>query len=329
MGGSSWSDNDYKSRVSSSVKSHGTAFHYDKDVKSGKASGCHDLLNPKDVVLRESRDSDAHPNSNAIIVSLDVTGSMGRVVKAIHEKLPTLMGILTRKNYIQDPQIMFTAVGDATTDSVPLQVGQFESGAEMESDLGRVFIEGNGGGQSTESYELMAYFAARHTAIDCLEKRGKRGYCFIIGDEMPYPNVKSKEVANIIGGGLEADIGVQAMFDELQKKYFTFFIIPEGASHGHDPQIASKWSEIIGAEHVLKLKDPAGVSELIATQIGLCEGTTDLDAAATDLAEHGTSEALVKVVRGAVSNAYTGGAIANVASGTLAPATKSSSVERL
>jgi len=329
MGGSSWSDTDYSSRVSSAVKSHGTAFHYDKDVRAGRESGCHKLLNPKDVAIRESRDSDGHPNSNAIIVSLDVTGSMHRVVKAIHAKLPTLMGILTRKNYIKDPQIMFTAVGDATCDQVPLQVGQFESGAEMEGDMGRVFIEGAGGGQSTESYELMAYFAARHTAIDCLEKRGKRGYCFIIGDEMPYASVKAHEVTNVIGGGLEADINTQAMFDELQKKYFTFFILPVGASHGNDPAIASKWGEIIGDEHVLRLEDPEGVSELIATQIGLCEGTTDIDTAASDLKEHGTSEALVKVVRGAVSNAYTGGTIAKVDAGTLDPAGTKSNVERL
>ena len=150
MGGSSWSDTDYSSRVSSNVASHGTPFHHDKAVRSGRASGCHKLLDPKDVAIRESRDSDAHPNSNAIIVSLDVTGSMARVVKAIHEKLPTLMGILTRKNYIKDPQIMFTGVGDATCDRVPLQVGQFESGAEMEGDLSRVYIEGAGGGVAGE-----------------------------------------------------------------------------------------------------------------------------------------------------------------------------------
>ena len=157
MGGSYWSDTDYSARVNSSVKSHGTAFHYDADFRSGKVSGIHELLDPKGVTVRESRDSDNHPNSNAIIVGLDVTGSMGRVVKAIHAKLPLLMGILTRKNYIPDPQIMFAAVGDATCDRIPLQVGQFESGAEMEGDLGRVVIEGGGGGQTTMSAFMRNY----------------------------------------------------------------------------------------------------------------------------------------------------------------------------
>ena len=64
-------------------------------------------------------------------------------------------------------------------------------------DLGKLFLEGGGGGQLTESYELAMYFMARHTSIDCHEKRGKRGYLFIIGDEMPYPKVKRREVAQL------------------------------------------------------------------------------------------------------------------------------------
>lgn len=45
----------------------------------------------------------------------------------------------------------------------------------------------------TESYELAMYFMARHTSIDCYEKRGKRGYLFMIGDELAYPKVKRHE----------------------------------------------------------------------------------------------------------------------------------------
>lgn len=35
-------------------------------------------------------------------------------------------------------------------------------------------------GREKESYELAAYFLARHTATDAWEKRGQRGYVFII-----------------------------------------------------------------------------------------------------------------------------------------------------
>ena len=70
---------------------------------------------------------------------------------------------------------MFAAVGDATCDRVPLQVGQFESDNRMDQNLEHMILEGGGGGQKTESYELMLYVAARHTAIDCWDKRRPQG----------------------------------------------------------------------------------------------------------------------------------------------------------
>lgn len=332
MGGSHWSDDAYTARVSHSVKTKGTAFTYDKDVKTGTTSAkVHELLDPKNLKVRESRDSDAHPLSNAIIVGLDVTGSMGAVVGVIHSKLPTLMGILTRKNYIADPQILFAAIGDANSDKAPLQVGQFESGAEMEGDLSRFYIEGNGGGQMPpqESYELLAYVGARKTSIDCLEKRGKKGYCFIIGDERPYPAVRRDHISHLIAAELEADIPTPVIFKELMEKYNVFYILPAGASHGRDKELLGVWKDLIGPEHVLELEDANAAAELIATQIGMCEGTTDLDAAVKDLEEHGTSKALVAVVRGSVSKAYAGGTIAKVPAGSLEPSKDPSNVKRL
>ena len=122
----------------------------------------------------------------------DVTGSMRTVPRVLQTKLPQLLGLLLRKGYASDPQIMFGAIGDATCDRVPLQVGQFESDNRMDDDLGRIVLEGGGGGQMTESYELAMYFMARHTVTDCCEKRGRRGYLFIIGDELAYPQVKAR-----------------------------------------------------------------------------------------------------------------------------------------
>jgi hypothetical protein len=40
---------------------------------------------------------------------------------------------------------MFGAIGDAETDYVPLQVGQFESNNRMDDQLRGIALEGNGG----------------------------------------------------------------------------------------------------------------------------------------------------------------------------------------
>lgn len=183
MGHGQWSEQAYVQSTSTRQLTRGAVFAHDQDVRQGRVqTAVHESLNPRGIQFRESRDNAEHPESNAIIVGLDVTGSMSRVVRTIHSKLPTLMNLLTEKGYIKDPQILMAAVGDHHGDRAPLQVGQFESDARVEEHLSNMFLEGGGGGLDGaewchESYQLLAYFAAYKTAIDCFEKRNKKPNC--------------------------------------------------------------------------------------------------------------------------------------------------------
>src|SRR6266536_4548759 len=172
MGSGRWSTDVYTAAARFRAATGASAFAY----SDGGARRVHPALDPHGVDIRESRDSAEHPQSLAIAVLFDVTGSMGSVPRTLQAKLPQLLGLLLRKGYAKDPQILFGGIGDATCDRAPLQIGQFESDNRMDDDLSRILLEGGGGGQKTESYELAMYFMARHTSIDCLEKRGKRGY---------------------------------------------------------------------------------------------------------------------------------------------------------
>lgn len=112
-------------------------------------------MDPRNIQLRESRDSDEHPESVSIIVALDVTGSMGFVPEdLVKNTLPDLMGTLMKAG-IKHPQILFLGIGDHVYDNAPLQVGQFESSAELlDRWLTKVYLEQGGGGNSGESYHL-------------------------------------------------------------------------------------------------------------------------------------------------------------------------------
>jgi hypothetical protein len=301
MGGTYWSDAHYRERESFR-RAHGKdAFEYDalNSRLPVNQRRVHEKMNPWNVKLRESRDSDAHPDSRAVAVLFDVTGSMRFVPRILQKHLCQLMGLLVRKNYLADPQILIGGIGDATCDRAPLQIGQFESGIEIDDDLAKLWLEGGGGGQQTESYELTMYFLARKTAIDCFEKRGQRGYLFLIGDEMPYPYLKRKEVRAIIGDHLQADIPVESLIGELQAKYDTYFILPNLTSYYNDPNIHGRWVEILG-QNVIRLEDPEGISELIASTIGLTEEVVDLGGVGRDLDEAGRGD-----VSRAVSRALT------------------------
>lgn len=329
MGGSSWNDDDYNSRSADRVANNAPVFTHTAAVSAGKASALHPQMDPKGVKFRESRDSDAHPNSNPIVVVLDQTGSMADVIVAIQKSLPALMGLLVRKNYIPDPQVMFAAIGDVPNrESAPLQIGQFESGLEMEDDMARIFIEGNGGGQKRESYQNAAYFISRHTVTDAWEKRGRKGYVFFIGDELNH-QFRKEEIEQLIGDKLTEDLNLKQLYVELAEKWNIFFILPEAASFGHDTEIPSHWKELIGAENVLTLADASAAAELIATQIGLCEGTTDIVSAVQDMQDIGVSNSKALVVANSVSSAYAGGALSRVAPGALAPSSGPSNTKRI
>jgi hypothetical protein len=250
----------------------------------------HPDLDPHGVRLRESRDSAEHPRSLAIAVLFDVTGSMRDVPLALQAKLPQLLGLLLRKGYADDPQIMFGAIGDAACDRAPLQVGRFESDNRMDDDLSRILLEGGGGGQKTESYELAMYFMARHTAADCFDKRGKRGYLFIIGDEMAYPLVKRTEVSEVTGDGLQADIPLAQIAGELTRKWNAYYILPEGASYVGDPAVLRFWRSLLG-QNVIELADLGAVSETIALIVGLGEGAITLGDEPADLDDVGSDAA--------------------------------------
>jgi hypothetical protein len=323
MGNSQWSDAAYQARQNRRRAANQTAFTYDQQVRATGRTEIHPEMNPFGKP-RESRDSMEHPASVAIGVIFDVTGSMGTVPRVMQTKLGALMRTLIQKGFVDHPQILFGAVGDAYCDRVPLQIGQFESGLEMDDDLGKIYLEGGGGGQIHETYELAMYFMARHTSIDCYERRSHKGYLFTIGDEKPYPVVRRDHVREHIGDGLKRDVPVEQIVAEVQQRYEYFHIIPTNTSHGRNPEVQARWKELLG-ERVLLLDDEAAVCETIALAIGLCEGTVDdLASGANDLMQAGYDRAATAAATTALTRyAVQRGPLIRMATGLLPASTYS------
>lgn len=232
-------------------------------------SECHPLMNPKGVRVRECRDSADHPRSTGIVFALDVTGSMGAIPTALAAtELPKFMKVLTACD-VPDPQILFMAVGDAYSDRAPLQVGQFESTAElMDQWLTRTFLEGGGGAWGKESYELGLYFLAQHTELDSVVKRGKRGYVFLTGDELPYELLSKHAVETIVGDRLDDDLKIAEIVAELQKTFVPFFVIPDQGRRAHCERA---WRDLLG-DNVLCMDTATDICHVAAGAILIAEG---------------------------------------------------------
>ncbi|PKN99452.1 MAG: hypothetical protein CVU42_08115 [Chloroflexi bacterium HGW-Chloroflexi-4] len=260
-----------------------------------KQSQCHPLMNPHGVKLRESRDGTDHPQSLSIVFALDVTGSMGDIPRLLATKqLPVFMKVLMGCE-IPDPQLMFMAVGDAYSDSSPLQVGQFESTAElMDQWLTWSYLEGGGGGTGEESYELGMYFLAAHTELDCMVKRKKRGYLFMTGDEYPYAMLPKNVIETVIGDRLDEDLKIEEIVAELQKTYNPFFIIPDYARAN---RCERRWRDLLG-DNVLVMDAPEDVCYVAAGVMLLSEGrATNMDQVIEFLVDAGlTNDRTPKVV---------------------------------
>lgn len=304
MGSGAWSATNFFDRAATRAAAGVDTFDYSARAKKSGVLRPHQTLDPYGMQVRESRDSAEHPDSNSILISLDVTGSMDRVVRGIHRDLPHLHELLLGHKYIPHPQILFAAVGDAMCDQVPLQVGQFESDNRMDQNLENMILEGGGGGQKTESYELLMYVAARQTAIDCFEKRGRKGYFFMIGDEMAYPQVHRAHIHRLIGTDPQGDIPLDQIIAEVRQKYHFYFVIPGGAAHGGDGDVLSFWRHHLGAKNILKLADPNDTSESIAMTIGLNEGVISLDQAQQHLAKRGKIGKAIDQIMGAVGGLF-------------------------
>lgn len=267
MGHSRWSDDAYSHLKSSRVNA--SVDDIFSNNKTGRAS---DSMLPTGVKFRESRDSEAHPESIAIAVFLDVTGSMGRIPEIlVREKLGSLMNTLIAHG-IEHPQIMFGAIGDHLSDRYPLQVGQFESGtAELDKCLTEVFIEGGGGGQHMESYTLAWLFCSRHTSCDCFEKRSQKGFLFTIGDEASWDVLGRKELMSIMGYKQIDDLSDRQLLDEVQRSYHVFHIHVNEASYKDNPVILGYWKKLLG-ERLIILNDYNAIAETIASTVAIIHG---------------------------------------------------------
>jgi hypothetical protein len=240
---------------------------------------------------------------------------MSNVPMVMQKKLPQLMGLLLRKGYIENPSICISAIGDVNYDSTPFQVGQFESGIEIDDDITNLYLEGGGGGNDFESYELALYFLARCVEADEFDKRNGKGYAFIICDESLSPVIRARDVLKVFGQTLQDDLKTSDIIEEVNKKWNLYCIVPNMTSHFHNTGMKRFWKEQLG-ERVLLLDQPDGITEMIAGLIGVLEGNTDISTLVEDLID-GKTDANVAASVGRSLTAVAGNrGISNITKGT-------------
>jgi len=188
-----------------------------------------------------------------VVFAVDVTGSMGSWPGIIFHKLPVLFN--EAKLWLPDVEISFAAVGDAYTDRCPVQVCEFGTGRDLEAHINAIYPEGGGGGQSRESYELFAYYYARH----CEMPRAKKALFVYCGDEGFYDRILPMHLKAHFGDEVDDPIDAYAVFKELAERFEVYNLRVKYGQDDRDEEIREQWQKAIGCERVLRLEDPGRV----------------------------------------------------------------------
>jgi len=251
------------------------------------STGIDAALDPKNIKIRESVDSPANPESTPIIVGLDETGSMGSLAEQMIRKgLPVLINSVYDRKPVKDPHVLCMGLGDAECDRAPLQVTQFEAAAvPLITQVEKIYLEGNGGGNSYESYSLAWHFAATRTKIDSFDKRGKKGYLFTVGDEPPPPALFKTSLKEIYGEDViqPKQLSLNELLTMVSKQWEVYHIIVAQGSYCRSAGVATvrkAWQEVLG-QRVIVLEDSEKMAEVIVSTIQVAEGADHAAVAAS------------------------------------------------
>ena len=301
MGNARWSTDDY---VSYSTTTNYRSLSRDKVFEQRTVD---EKLDPRNVKvgkgervglqLRESIISDANPQPTPIILGLDVTGSMRDVVHQIAtDELPEIMTEIHARGVVSDPHVMFMGIDDVHVQGHgALQVSYFEPDLKIVEQLRKLWLVGNGGGNSSESYDLAWYFAGRHTYVESFEKQGRPGFLFTIGDEpFPVDTNRADQLETIFGPGEYEDTTPRSCLKMAQRKFQVFHVsIVKG---GYD---LSGWDKHLGNNHIkVPVRSVGHLAEVVLATLAIANGA--------DINDYIERSKIPEVLRQAFANALKG-----------------------
>jgi hypothetical protein len=285
---------------------------YDRDVTSNDLGTARGTTSVSEQALsRQSGDKALFPMGrklicqaeNPLAVSFDQTGSMDAAPKIFWDKAPLFVGQVITLKLLDDPMISLAAHGDIVGyESAPLQFCDFARLPEIDEWLPRLYLEGHGGAQSRESYELVGYFYAYR----CEMPKAKKPFFFFYGDEDYRDVIKRADLRERFGVSAEADLFAEEVFVQLKKNFKgnVFFVRRSCAAHygaARDAEIMVRWQNLLGHDHVLPLNEDKAITDVLLGRIAIVNGKMTLDEYCINLTERGQSKSRVANVRQALA----------------------------
>lgn len=217
-----------------------------------------------------------------VIISLDVTGSLSSWPEEILKRLARLYQVACDYFGTDNLDVLFIAHGDARTDQNPIQVARIGRGQELEPILASFDCTCGGGGQGTESHEIVAAYLAKQLDVSS----ARHVYTFFVTDEAACSSIDPRLAKRELGITLEtADLDTKRVFDQLRKRMsvYTVLCATRWYNDAVCKDIAAFWENLLGREHILPLDDARRVVDVM---LGVFAKTTgQLDRFTKDLSQ--------------------------------------------
>jgi hypothetical protein len=280
MGGSSYDRDVYSSTSSSGWGGSTTA------AKTLTKTKMDSSLDPKNKTLKSNA-------KNPIMIMLDVTGSNIDLARLFYDKAPMFYGQIEQQGYLKDFELVICAVGDAYSDDYSLQVGSFAKGKDIDPWIEKLVLEGGGGGQHCESYELAACYLLKKTEF----ANGAKPIVFFIADEAPYSRVDSRQAQSNLG--VSYGETTKHLFNELREKFGenVFVLLNKYSGDDFVDSITAAWQNIMAPEHVIKINEGKSVVDLMLGIIAMASNARDLDAYVDDMSKRGQTVSRINNIK--------------------------------
>jgi hypothetical protein len=210
-----------------------------------------------------------------LVIITDGTGSMGEFPEKIFAKLPLLdLGI---EDYLEDASIAFGMIGDAGSDTYALQMQGFGRGKDLEKALKNIVIQGGGGGNKRESYDLAALYCARNVEMP----NAKKPVLIFIGDEGLYDRINPTWASMHARVDLKEALSTKDVFDDLKNRFSVYCIRKHYESTGGDRMsptdvaMQKQWESYLGPGRIAVLNDPQRVVDVIFGLLAVETGKVD------------------------------------------------------
>lgn len=275
---------------------------YDRDVYGsssgwGSSSSGYGSSVASSVMSADSLDSTMKPlnrrisskSKHPIVIMLDVTGSNTDFAKIVYDKMPMFYGQIEQKGYLKDFDISVCAIGDAYSDDYPLQIADFSKGTEIDDWLKKLVLEGRGGGQRCETYELGAYYLVHNFDFE----KGAQPIVFFLGDESPYSNVSASQIKQYIDSGFkdsDIDLKTTSVFKELLRKIpNTYVFLNPYNGYYKDDDIRNMWKSLFENKEQVILMQKDNEKAIVDLMLGVISmvGEKDLEDYKVDMLDRG------------------------------------------